>query len=427
MEKHYQLGSEYAEKMDNNDKLGHFKNRFYLNKGEIYLCGNSMGLASKDAEEGIIMMIEKWKKEGVKLWVVDNGKCYLYSSHIAALMAPLIGADKEEIAVGTNTTTNIHQGISTLYKPTKDKYKILVDDINFPTDRYAVDGQVRLKGYDPKDAVKIVKSDNEKFLDEDKIIEAMTPEVALVLLSTVYYKTSQLLDMKKITDAAKKRDIIIGWDLSHAVGAVEIDLKSLDADFAVWCSYKYLNGGPGCPAMMYCNRKHFDKTPGLPGWYGNKRDTQFLLLQDFEHQQDASGWQTGSPSILSMSGLEGSLKIFLEAGMSNVRKKSLHLTGYMMYLIEEKLSKYGFKIGNYKEDSKRGGHVCLEHDEGYRISIDLKKRGVVPDFRDPNMIRLTPTGLYNSYKEVYDAVEILLDIVETESYKKIDPKRQLVY
>lgn len=426
MEKQYKDGIEYPKELDNNDRLGPFRQRFLLTKGVIYMCGNSLGLASKDAEEAVLTVLDKWKDHGVKIWNVDDGKYYLYSGYLAELMAPLVGAEKDEIAFAGSTTTNIHQAISTFYKPTKDKYKILVDDINFPTDRYAVDSQVRLKGYDPKDAVKVVKSVEEKFLNEDDVIEAMTDEVALILLPAVFYRTAQVVDMKKITAVAKERGIIMGWDLSHAVGAIEIDLKSLDADFAVWCTYKYLNGGPGATSALYVNRRHFKQLPGLAGWFGNKHETQFLLRQEFDHQQDASGWQIGTPSLLAMAGLEGSLKIFNEAGMSSIRSKSLHITGYLMYLIEKKLVQYGFSIGNFKEDSKRGGHVCLEHDEGYRISLALKARGVVPDFRDPNVIRLTPTALYTSYVEVYNVVEILLDVIKTESYKQFSSKRNLV-
>ncbi|CAG9790731.1 unnamed protein product [Diatraea saccharalis] len=426
MEKHFEDGVEYPKKMDNNDKLGHFRHRFYLTKGVINLCGNSLGLASKDAEESAMVMMEHWKEYGIRIWGLEGSKYYLYSEYLAGLMAPIVGAEKDEIAVIGNTTTTIHQAISTLYKPTKEKYKILVDDINFPTDRYAVDGQVRLKGYDPKDAVKVVPAVDGKFFDEDMFIEAMTDDVALILLPAVYYRTAQVVDMKKVTEAAKKRNIIIGWDLCHAVGAIEIDLNSLDPDFAVWCTYKYLNGGPGSPGAIYCNKRHFKTLPGLTGWFGSKNETQFLLRQEFDHKQDASGWQIGTPGLLSMATIEGALKIILQAGMGNMRKKSLHITAYFMYLIEKKLSSYGFTIGNLRDDSKRGGHICLEHDEGYRISLALIARGVIGDFRDPNVIRLTPTALYTSYMEVYQTIDILLDIVKTESYKEFQVRRNLV-
>lgn len=325
-----------------------------------------------------------------------------------------------------STTVNLHQAISTFYKPTADRYKILVDDLNFPTDRYAVDSQVRLKGYESKDAVKVIQSRDGKFMYEEDIIQGMTDDVSLVVLPLVYYKTAQILDMHRITKIAKARGIIIGWDLSHAVGAIEINLKASEPDFAVWCTYKYLNGGPGSPAALYINRKHFQTLPGMSGWYGNTTETQFLLQQEFDHQEDASGWQIGTPAILSMATLEGSLSIFAKAGIANIRKKSLRITGYMMFLIENKLSNYGFVIGNCKEENRRGGHVCLEHDEAYRISASLKSRGVVSDFREPNVIRVTPAALYTTYVEVYSFVEILLDIMTRETYKQFNIMRNLV-
>lgn len=426
MDQKFQDGPDYPEMMDNNDRLGHFKQRFYIKNGTIYMCGNSLGLCSRDAEETLLRALEDWKDEGVKMWNIANSKYYLYSNNLAQLMAPLINADPAEVVITGSTTINIHQVISTFYKPGNVRYKILVDNLNFPTDRYAVDSQVRLKGYDPKDAVKVVESRDGSFITEDDIIQAMTEDVALILLPTVLYRSAQVLDMEKISRVAREKDIIIGWDLCHAIGAMEIDFKSLEVDFAVWCTYKYLNGGPGSSAAIYINRKHFHKLPGLTGWFGNKKETQFLLSQEFEHQQDASGMQIGSPTILSMATLEGALKIFQEAGMSNIRQKSLHITGYLMYLIETKLQKYGFSIGNLREDSRRGGHVCAEHDEGYRISLALKARGIVPDFREPNVIRMTPVALYTSYTDVYNVVEILLDIMKTDSYKEFSEKRAFV-
>lgn len=422
----YQEDSEYPKLLDNNDPLGHFRQRFYVKKQHIYMCGNSLGLASKDAEESLLQAISQWKEEAIKIWNVDNNKYYLYSKHLATMMAPIVGADADEITITAGTTINIHQAIATFYKPTANKFRILIDDINFPTDRYAVDSQVRLHGYTPEEAVKIVKSNEHNIMDEDDIINAMTDDVALILLPSVYYRSAQILGMVKITNAAKDKGIIIGWDMCHAAGSISVNLKEVDADFAVWCTYKYLNGGPGSTAALYINRKHFDKLPGLAGWFGNKIETQFLLKQEFEHQQDASGWQTYTPNIFSMATLEGSLKIINEADIQNIRNKSLNITGYLMYLIEKKLVKYGFAIGNMRDDSKRGGHICLEHDEGYRISMALKARGIVPDFRDPNVIRLTPSALYTTYEEVYKVVETLLDIVQRETYRNFDTKRNYV-
>lgn len=426
MDTSFNTTREFAESLTTADVLHHLRERFYIQPNQIYMDGNSLGLASKDAERALLDVLEVWKSEGIKLWNTENSKYYHYSKHIAKLMAPLIGADDNEVAVVGSTTSNIHQAISTFYKPTEKKYKILVDDLNFPTDRYAVDSQVIQKGYSPHDAVKVVKSPNGSFIDEDTIIDAMTDDVALILLPTVLYRSAQVLDMAKITMAAKERDILIGWDLCHAIGALEINFNQINPDFAVWCTYKYLSGGPGSTAGIYINKKHFDKTPGMAGWFGNKDETQFQLNHQFDHQQDASGWQVGTPNLLSMAPLEGVLKIFNEIGMHAIRNKSLHITSYLMYLIDEKLSKYGFSVGNLRNDYQRGGHICLEHKEAYRITLALKDKGVIPDFREPNVIRLAPIALYTSYTEVYTVVEILEKIAKNKIYEQYTNKRSLV-
>ncbi|XP_041980690.1 kynureninase-like [Aricia agestis] len=418
-------GLDHAQYLDSKDPLGAFRKRFYLREDTVYLCGNSLGLASKDAENSLFNVLDEWKYEGVQLWSQNNNKFLKYSAYLAKLMAPLVGADAKEIALSGSTTVSIHQCISTFYKPREDRYKILVDDVNFSSDRYAVDSQVRLKGYDPAEAVKVVKCRG-RFMSEDDVISAMTPEVALVLLPVVYYRSAQILDVKRVTDAAKSRGIFIGWDMCHAAGVIDFDLRYLDVDFAVWCTYKYLNGGPGAPSALYINKKHFHLTPGMCGWFGNRVETQFKLNQEFDHKKDANGWQIGTPHLLSMGPLEGSLKMFLEAGMTNVRLKSLKITAYLMYLSDLRLSYYGFDIGNPREDDRRGGHVCLRHREAYRISIALKNMGVVQDFRPPNVIRITPAALYTSYEEVYRVVEMILLIVKNETYKSISTRRSVV-
>lgn len=422
----FETGLTYARELDQQDDLKQMREHFYIQPGEIYMDGNSLGLSSKEAEVALLRMMEVWKKEGIKIWNVEDGKYYHYSNKLAALTAPLIHADAGEIAIAGSTTANIHQCISTFYQPTTEKYKILVDDLNFPTDRYAVDSQVRLKGLDPSEAVKVVASEDGKTLSAEKIIAAMTPDVALILLPAVLYRSAQILDMKKITTAARERGIYIGWDLCHAIGAIEMDFTELQADFAVWCTYKYLGGGPGSIAGLYINKKHFAKMPGMTGWFGNKDETQFQLKHTFEPAPDASGWQVGTPSLFSMAPLEGALQIFAQVGMPAIRKKSLQITAYLMYLIDEKLQAYGYGVGNPRENEARGGHVCLEHDEAYRISLALKDKGVIPDFREPNVIRLAPIAFYTSYEEVYRVVEILEEIFVEKTFLEYSDKRGLV-
>lgn len=417
---------QFAQEMDSRDPLKSYKERFYIQEGTIYMDGNSCGLCSKDAEKYLFKALEDWKKFGIDVWSHPDANYFLYQDKLGELTAPLLNAKASEVTVCTNTTINIHKALATFYNPTAERYKIIVDDLNFPTDRYAVDSQVKLRGYDPSEAVKVVESRDGKNIFEDDMIEAMTDDVCLILLPSVLYRSSYLVDMKKIADAAKERGIYLGFDLSHSIGSVPHDFAVIDPDFAVWCNYKYINGGPGAIAGLYINEKHFKKGPGLAGWHGNNKSTQFDLNQTFEPSEYAGAWQTGTQPILSMAPIEGSLKMFMEAGMENVREKSLNLTAYMMYLIDTKLKKYGFSYGNPTDDERRGGHVALEHNDAIRLTKALKDKGVIPDFRFPNVIRLAPVAFYVSFEDVYKMVDIIIDIMENKDYEKYDGNRGTV-
>lgn len=420
----FDLTRECALQLDRDDPLAKYQERFYKLENTIYMDGNSLGLASKDAEEYVLKALDAWKKGGIDIW--SKYDYFLYQDTLGALCAPLINAEPEEVTICTNTTINIHQGVATFYHPTPERNKILVDDLNFPTDRYAVDSEVRIHGYDPKECVKVVRSRDGQFIYEDDIIDAMTDDVCMCILPSALYRSAQLIDMKRITDAAHERGITVGFDLCHSIGAVPHDFREIEPDFAVWCTYKYLNGGPGCIAGLYINKKHFGLEPGLAGWHGNRKDTQFDLKHEFEHAFYAGGWQTGTQPVLSMAPLEGSLRMYQEAGVKELRKKSLKITDYMMYLIDEKLIKYGFSIGNLREHEKRTGHVALVHDDAIRINAAMKDRGVLPDFRFPDVIRLAPVPFYTSYEEVYDMVEIISEIMETKAYENYENTRGTV-
>lgn len=422
----FQLGKEFAKKMDDEDLLKDVRNRFYLRDDEIYMDGNSLGLCSKDAEAALFRVLEEWKQLGINCWTKTQVPLFLYQDYLGKLLASIIRADEDEVTVHSSTTINIHTAIGTFYKPNDKKYKILVDDLNFPTDRYAVNSQIELKGLDPVECVKVVKSRDGKMIYEEDVVKAMTDDVAIVLLPSVLYRSGQLVDMEYVTGEAKKRGIIVGWDLCHSIGVIPHNFKKLDADFAVWCNYKYLNGGPGASAGLYINRKHFDKVPGLAGWHGNNKDTQFDLKNTFEQASYAGGWQTGTQHILSMAPLEGSLKMINEIGIDKIREKSLEITAYLMYLIDNKLVKYGFSVGNPREDKRRGGHVALEHDDAVRINRALKDNGVLPDFRYPNIIRLAPIALYTSYEEIFRVIEIIEDIMLNKKHEKYDKTRDVV-
>lgn len=419
-------GLEFAKEMDRLDKLGYLRERFYINENEIYMDGNSLGLSSKDSEEALLDVFNVWKKEGIKIWGTREGYFFNLSRNIAKKLKSLINADENEIIVMGSITSNIHQALATFYKPTKERYKILVDELNFPTDIYATKSIIELKGLNVDDVLVKVKSNDGRTIREEDIIEKMDDDVALILLPSVLYRSAQLLDMKLITKKAHDRGIIIGWDLAHSIGAIPHDFKNIEPDFAVWCSYKYLSAGPGATAGMYINKRHFNKSAGLKGWFGSKDESQFLMSHDFDQDTDANGWLLGSHNMFSMAPIDGVLNIFSEATIENIRSKSLHITAYLMYLIDNKLAKYGYVVGNPREDHKRGGHVSLEHDEAYRISLALRDNNVIPDYREPNVIRLAPTALYNTYEDVYNLVEILEKIVNENEFKNYSLDRVTV-
>ncbi len=426
MDVKFELGEDFAKDMDKKDPMAKYKERFYIKENEIYMDGNSLGLMSKDAEESLLAVIDEWKNLGINGWMGAEIPWFYYSKEMAKLMAPLMGADADEITIHSSTTVNIHALIATFYKPEGKRNKILVDPLNFPTDRYAVESQIILKGLDPKECLIDVVTKDGRTIDEEDIVKAMTDDIALVFMPGVLYRSGQLLDMEYLTKEAHKRGILIGFDCCHSAGAVPHHLTEWGVDFAVWCNYKYLNVGPGGSAAIYINKRHFDKEPGLTGWHGYVQEKQFDLLNEFEPAKNAGGWQMGTPHMLSMAPLKGSLKMFNEAGIENLREKSLRITEYLMYLIDNELSKYGFNIGNPRDDKRRGGHVALEHDDAVRINSALKDMGVIPDYRAPNVIRLAPVPLYVSYHDVWMVVQKLKVIMEDKLYEKYENKRGLI-
>lgn len=426
MERIFELGEEFAKKLDLEDPLKEIRNRFYIKEDEIYMDGNSLGLMSKDAEKALMRVVEEWKNLGINGWMNAEIPWFYYPEELAKLQAPLVGAREDEVIIHSSTTVNLHALVSTFFNPEGKRNKILMDSLTFPSDRYAVEGQLKLKGFEPKEHLVVVESKDGKTLDEREIVEKMNDDIALILLPSVLYRSGQLLDMQYLTEEAHKRDIIIGFDCCHSVGAIPHYLSKWEVDFAFWCNYKYCNNGPGGTASIYVNKKHFHREPVLAGWYGYIKDKQFDLSNEFQSANNAGAWQIGTSHMLSMAPLEGSLKMFNEIGIEKIREKSLKITEYLMYLIDNELSQYGFIIGNPREDHRRGGHVALEHEEAVRINEAMKDRGIVPDFRYPNVIRLAPVALYISYHDVWKVVEIIKDIMRNEVYKNYSKKRGVV-
>lgn len=414
---------EQARVLDHEDPLREYAEEFYKIEGHIYLDGNSLGLMSKRAEKSLLTLLESWKLLGIEGW--SNGKhaWYYLSEKLGGKCAPLIGAKSEEVILTGSTTTNLHQMLATFFHPTKERNKILADELNFPSDLYAIASQLELHGL-PKTNMKLVKSEDHQTLQTESIIEAMTEDVAVAILPAVLYRSGQVLDLEAITAAAHKKGIIVGYDLCHSIGSIPHDLHNIGADFAFWCTYKHLNGGPGSVAGLFVHEKHFGKSSGLAGWFGSDKNKQFDLDIQFKQAQTVGAYQIGTPHILSLAPLEGALSIFEEATIEAIRAKSLKLTQFMLDCIHKEIP-HTFTIGNPTNET-RGGHIYLIHEEAARICKALKEEGVIPDFRSPNGIRLAPVALYNSFEEVWQAVQILKKVMEKEMYRKYENKRDVI-
>ncbi|XRG79448.1 kynureninase [Rossellomorea sp. GAMAL-10_SWC] len=417
---------EYAQKMDSLDSLRKYRDEFYLNPESIYMDGNSLGLLSKRAERTLLESLEDWKNYGIDGWTNGNHPWFFMAEKLGEKLAPLVGASPEEVIVTGSTTVNLHQLVATFFQPNASRKKILADELTFPSDIYALQSQLRIHGLDPVQDLICVKSKDGRYLDEDDIINAMTAEIALIILPTVLYRSGQILDMKRLTEEAHKRGILIGFDGCHSVGSIPHSFSEWDVDFAYWCNYKHLNGGPGGVGGLFVNRKHFGALPGLTGWFGSRKDKQFDMEHTLTPAETAGAYQIGTPHVLSCAPLIGSLEIFTEAGIDAIREKSLRINQFLMDCIEQELPDMGFFIGSPREDARRGGHVSLEHEEAARICKSLKENGIIPDFRAPNIIRLAPVALYTSYEEVWEVVQILKKIMTEKQYEKFKNEREVV-
>jgi kynureninase len=420
------LTLEHAKNLDKDDVLNRFREEFYLKPNFIYMDGNSLGLLSKRAERTLLECLNDWKEHGIDGWTNGKHPWFFLSEKLGEMMAPLVGAAANEVIVTGSTTVNLHQLVATFYKPEGKRTKILADELTFPSDIYALQSQLRIHGFDPDTQLVRVKSRDGRLLEEEDIIKAMTDDIALIILPTVLYRSGQILDMKRLTAEANKRGILIGFDGCHSIGAIQHSFSEWGVDFAYWCNYKHLNGGPGSVGGLYVNAKHFGTAPGLAGWFGSKKEKQFDMEHSLTPAESAGAFQIGTPHVLSLAPLLGGLEIFAEAGIENIRTKSLKINRFLMDLVDQEIGDMGFKIGNPIEDSRRGGHVSLEHLEAARICKAMKENGVIPDFRAPNIIRLAPVALYTSYTEVWEVIQILKKIMTEKQYEKFKNEREVV-
>ena len=415
-----------AAELDRADPLARFRAEFFLPPGQIYLDGNSLGLLSRRAEKCLARALEEWRTLGINGWTDASPSWLTITDQLAAQLAPLVGAEADEIAITGSTTTNLHQLLGTFFDSTLPRKVILADALNFPSDAHALSSHLRQRGLDPATHLREVASHDGRTLREDDIIAAMTPDVQLVLLPAVLYMSGQWLDTARLTREAHARGLIVGWDCSHSIGAVPHAFDREGADFAFWCSYKYLNAGPGAVGGLYVNRRHFGRAPGMAGWWGVRKDRRFAMSHTHEPAAGAEALHIGTPHVLSTAPLQGSLEIFAEAGIAPLRAKSLALTSFLMELIDSELTPHGFSVANPREPARRGGHVALTHPDAWRICQALKAAGVVPDFRQPDIIRLAPTALYNTFADCAETVARLKQIISTHAHEKFAAGRALV-
>lgn len=421
------LDRAHALALDAADPLAPFRERFDVPSGRIYLDGNSLGLCSKDAEAALAKSLASWRELAIEGWTEADPAWFTMAEELGALMAPLFGADPQSVVVTNSTTVNLHQMLATFFRPQGRRNRVLCDGLAFPSDLYAVESHLRVRGLDPAThRVVVGKRWERQTIDEDEILAAMTDDVAFAILPGVVYTSGQLLDIARITAEARRRGVFVAWDLSHSAGAVPHQLDAWGCDAAFWCTYKYLNGGPGSAAGLYVNRRHFPAAhetdpsqrlrPGIAGWFGSDKRAQFAMEASFVPAFGAGALQIGTPSLFAMAPLGGSLRMIREAGIDRMRTKSLALTQYLMDLIRARIdARHGVGFANPAEPARRGGHVAVTIPDPARaakLGVALRHLGVIPDFRRPNIIRLAPMALYTTFAECFDAVSRLNDLLE---------------
>ena len=413
---------EYAQQCDAQDELSHFRNKFLLPKdGEgnnlIYLSGNSLGLQPTITSEYILKELDDWAKLGVEGHTKAEHPWLPYHEFLSRNMANLIGAKPGEVVMMNTLTTNLHLMMVSFYKPTKTKYKIVVESDTFPSDKYAVESQLKFHGFDPVDGLILwTPPEGEelcRFEDLEAIMETQGDEIALLMIGSTNYYSGQLFPLKKITELGHSYNCKVGFDLAHGAGNIEPDLHETGADFAVWCSYKYLNSGPGSLGGCFVHERHAknDTLKRFTGWWGHNKETRFNMRHDFEALPGAEGWQLSNPPILSMAAIRASLDVFEEAGMDRLRKKSIKLTGFLEYLIDELMDER-IHIITPRNPEERGCQLSIQVKNADKsLHKQLTIAGVISDWRDPDVIRVAPVPLYNSFEDVFIFTERLKNIL----------------
>lgn len=414
----------FAKKLDYADPLKDFRTQFLFpninSKDYIYLCGNSLGLQPKVAKEVINNQLNNWANLAVEGWFDGNEPWMYYHKEIKKLLAPIVGALPSEVCPMNTLTVNLHLLMVSFYRPNKKRFKIIMEGGAFPSDQYAIESQVKHHGFDPKDAIiEIFPRHGEDLLRTEDIVAQIKEngnEIALVLFGGINYYTGQWYDMETITKTGHEVGAIVGFDLAHAAGNVPVQLHDWNIDFACWCSYKYQNSGPGGIGGIFVHEKHFNSNLNrFAGWWGYKEETRFKMDKGFIPELGADGWQVSCTQVMPMALYLASLRIFEEAGfLSKLRIKSVSLTKYLEYIINEvnkELKFEQYKIITPKNSNSRGAQLSIiAKEKGKEIFDELVANHILGDWREPDVIRLSPIPLYNSFEDIYLTGEALLKI-----------------
>lgn len=417
----YKNSLAFARQLDAQDPLADYKNQFHnpvINgKEQLYFCGNSLGLQPKITKAYLEEELDDWKTYGVEGHTEARHPWKPYHEFLTKTMAEIVGAKPQEVVMMNTLTVNLHLMMVSFYAPTQKRRKIIIESDAFPSDKYAVKSQLNFHGYDPEqDLIQWQPRPGEhhsRFEDLEALLDANEGEVALVLIGSTNYYTGQSFPLKKIADLGHAYGANVGFDLAHGAGNIQPNLHDSGADFAVWCSYKYLNSGPGSVGGCFVHERHAENSElnRFSGWWGHNKDTRFNMRKDFDPTPGAEGWQLSNPPILSMAAIRASLDIFKAAGFENIRKKAVKLTGFLEFLITE-LGDDEISIITPRNPEERGSQLSIElKNAGKDFFNQLQANGVIADWREPNVIRLAPIALYNSYEEVYHLVETIKNLL----------------
>lgn len=418
----YQNTLEYAQQQDKQDKLAYLRGQFHIPKDKngndwFYFTGNSLGLQPKKTQKYIQQELDDWANYGVEGHFEAKNPWMEYHEFLTESMAKIVGAKPLEVVIMNTLTTNLHLLMVSFYQPTKKKYKIVIESDAFPSDRYAVQSQLQFHGFDAEDGlIEWKPRKGEEILnieDLETIVSEQGDEIALLLIGGVNYYTGQYLDIKRIAEIGHTKDCMVGIDLAHGAGNISPELHNSGVDFAAWCTYKYLNSGPGSLGGLFVHEKHAHnkELPRFSGWWNHNKETRFNMRQPFDVMTGAEGWQLSNPPILSMAAIKASLDMFAEVGMEALRQKSEKLTGYFEFLINE-INSDDIKIITPTNPKERGCQLSIQVKKADKdLHQKLTENNIITDWREPDVIRCAPVPMYNSFEDVYRMVSILKDLL----------------